>query len=100
MKEELEKAEEEGIQFEFLTQPVEASKINNKVALKCLRMKPGPLDNTGRPAPIPVKGSEYTNEYDAVIKAIGEEPDTSFIPAEFLDSKGRFTNTSSGSVGR
>lgn len=89
IREEVEKAKEEGIKFEFLTQPTEAWKRNGKIALQCVRMKLGPLDETGRPRPIPVEGSEFTTEFDAVIKAIGEAPDTSHIPAEFLNDKGQ-----------
>jgi NADPH-dependent glutamate synthase beta subunit-like oxidoreductase/CO/xanthine dehydrogenase FAD-binding subunit len=89
VREEVKKAKEESIKFEFLTQPVEASEQDNKIALKCVRMRLGPLDETGRPRPVPIKGTEFTTEFDAVIKAIGEEPDTSNIPAEFLNKKGR-----------
>jgi len=89
IKEEIEKAAEVGIKFEFLTLPVEVQKKGNKIALKCVKMKLGPLDETGRPRPIPIEGSEFTTEFDAAIKAIGETPDTSHIPAELLDEKGR-----------
>jgi NADPH-dependent glutamate synthase beta subunit-like oxidoreductase/CO/xanthine dehydrogenase FAD-binding subunit len=89
VREEVKKAKEESIKFEFLTQPVEASEQDKKIALKCVRMRLGPLDETGRPRPVPIKGTEFTTEFDAVIKAIGEGPDTSNIPAEFLDKKGR-----------
>ncbi|MCS7114067.1 MAG: FAD-dependent oxidoreductase [Nitrososphaerota archaeon] len=89
LKEEVKVAKEEGVKFEFLTQPIKAEKRGDKILLKCLRMKLGPLDATGRPTPIPIEGSEFTVEYDAVIKATGENPDLSFIPAEFLDEKGR-----------
>src|SRR5512143_4090946 len=89
LKEEVEKAEQEGIKIEFLTLPVEVSKKKDKIILKCLRMKLGPLDKTGRPSPVPVKGSEFTIGFDAVMKAVGEEPDTSIIPDEFLDGKGK-----------
>ena len=89
VKEEVNKAEEEGIKIQFLTLPVEASKKGSKIVLKCTKMRLGPLDKTGRPQPVPIEGSEFTTEFDAVITAIGEEPDTSAIPVEFLDKKGR-----------
>ena len=89
VKEEVNKAKEEGIKFEFLTQPVEAQHKDSKIVLKCVRMRLGPLDETGRPRPVPIEGTEFTTEFDAAIKAIGEEPDTSNIPAEFLDKNGR-----------
>ncbi len=89
LKEEVEAAKEEGVKFEFLTLPIEAERKGEKVLLKCVRMKLGAIDHTGRPAPVPIEGSEFTVEYDAVIKAVGEAPDTSFIPEVFLDEKGR-----------
>jgi NADPH-dependent glutamate synthase beta subunit-like oxidoreductase len=101
VKEEVEKAEEEGIKIRFLTQPVAAAKQGGKIALKCTKMKLGPIDKSGRPKPVPVAGSEFTAEFDAVMKAIGEEPDTSAIPAEFLDKNGRLKiDTSTYSLGK
>ncbi|MEM3703072.1 MAG: FAD-dependent oxidoreductase [Candidatus Bathyarchaeia archaeon] len=89
LKEEIQVAKEEGVKIEFLTQPIKAEKSWDKLLLTCLRMKLGPPDATGRSTPIPIEGSEFVEEYDAVIKATGETPDLSFIPAEFLDDKGR-----------
>ena len=89
VSEEVRKAKEEGITFEFLTLPVEALKKDGKIGLKCVRMKLGPLDETGRPRPMPIEGSEFTAEFDAAVKAIGEESDTSSVPSEFLDKNGR-----------
>jgi NADPH-dependent glutamate synthase beta subunit-like oxidoreductase len=89
MREEIEKAKEEGLKFEFLALPVEVSKRQGRIALKCVRMRLRALDETGRPRPVPIEGSEFVTEFDAVIKAIGADPDTSYIPAEFLDETGR-----------
>jgi len=89
IKEEIAKAKEEKIKFEFLTLPTEASKKDDKAVLKCVRMKLGPPDETGRPRPIPIEGSEFIVEFDAVLKAIGETADTSYLPAEFVDKKGQ-----------
>jgi NADPH-dependent glutamate synthase beta subunit-like oxidoreductase/CO/xanthine dehydrogenase FAD-binding subunit len=101
VKEEVSKAEQEGIKIQFLTLPVQASKRGSKVVLKCIRMKLGPLDKTGRPQPVPIEGSEFTTEFDAAMKAIGEEPDTSIIPGEFLDKVGRLkVDVSTHSLGK
>ena len=89
LKEEVEKAEEEGINIQFLTLPVEASKTDSRIALKCTKMELGPIDETGRPRPVPIKGSEFITEFDAVMGALGEEPDLSIVPGEFLNEKGR-----------
>ena len=82
-RDEVKKAEEEGIEFEFLTLPTEASEANGKITLKCVRMRLGSPDASGRPQPIPITGSDFTATFDAIIKAIGEEPDRSILPAEF-----------------
>ena len=85
LKEEIEKAEEEGIKIQFLTSPIEASKRDNKTVLTCIKMELGPIDESGRPRPIAVKGSEFITEFDAVMGALGEESDLSIVPEEFLD---------------
>jgi NADPH-dependent glutamate synthase beta subunit-like oxidoreductase/Pyruvate/2-oxoacid:ferredoxin oxidoreductase delta subunit len=82
--EELEKAKQDGVQLRFLTQPVEASRKNNKIVLKCVKMRLGEPDDSGRRRPVPVEGSEFALEFDAVIKAVGEGPDTPWIPRELL----------------
>jgi len=86
--EEVTKAKEDGIEFHFLTQPVEASKKNGKIVLKCIRMRLGELDASGRRRPIPIVGSQFTLEFDAVIKAVGEGPDTTWVPTKFLNEGG------------
>ncbi|MBE0519999.1 FAD-dependent oxidoreductase [Candidatus Bathyarchaeota archaeon] len=88
ISEEVTKAKEDGIEFHFLTQPVDASKKNGKIVLKCIRMRLGELDASGRRRPIPIEGSQFTLEFDAVIKAIGEGPDTTWIPKKFLNEGG------------
>jgi len=88
VSEETDKAKEDGVKFNFLTQPVEASKKNGKMVLTCIKMRLGEPDATGRRRPIPIEGSEFTIEFDAVIKAVGERPDTTWIPKEFLNEKG------------
>jgi NADPH-dependent glutamate synthase beta subunit-like oxidoreductase/CO/xanthine dehydrogenase FAD-binding subunit len=101
VKEEVGKAEEEGIKIQFLTQPLAVSKKGGKIALKCTKMKLGPIDKSGRPKPVPIAGSEFTTEFDAVMKTVGEEPDTSAIPAELLDNNGRLKiDTSAHSLGK
>ncbi len=101
LKEEVDKTEQENIEIQFLTSPVEAFKKGSKVVLKCSKMELGPLDKTGRARPIPIKGSEFTIEFDAVIRATGEEPDVSIIPTEFLDEKGQLRiNPSTYSLGK
>jgi NADPH-dependent glutamate synthase beta subunit-like oxidoreductase len=66
--EEVAEAEEEGVRIAFLTAPVRI--LKGKVL--CLRMAPGPLDDSGRPRPVPVAGSEFPLACSAVIMAVGQ----------------------------
>jgi len=69
-------AEEEGIHFEFLTLPVEVIKDGERAAgVKCIRMKLGEPDASGRPRPLPIEGSEFDVEADIIIAAVSQRPD-------------------------
>ncbi len=72
--EEYHHAVEEGIEFHWLTNPIEyIGDENGKVkAVKCIKMKLGEPDASGRRRPIPIEGSEFTIEADTVIEAIGQ----------------------------
>jgi len=79
LKAEVHHALAEGVNFEFLTSPVEfINNHNGKLGkVKCLRMKLGDPDESGRRRPIPVEGSEFEMNADLVILAIGSQPDKS-----------------------
>ncbi len=78
---ELKEAEEEGVKVEFLVTPKKILGENGNVtAIECVRMELGKPDVTGRRRPVPVKGSEFIIETDAVIIAIGQFPNTDFLP--------------------
>jgi glutamate synthase (NADPH/NADH) small chain len=65
---------QEGVEFRFLTQPVEVLGENGKVTgLKCLKMQLSAPGEDGRRQPIPVPNSEHVIACDQVIKAIGQE---------------------------
>jgi heterodisulfide reductase subunit A-like polyferredoxin len=79
-EEEVTAAEEEGIKIEFLTAPSHFSAENKKLAkMECVRMKLGEPDASGRPRPIPIKGSEFTITVDTVIAALGQAAETDFV---------------------
>ena len=83
--EEIEELIEEGIEIDFLATPVEVLKENGSLSgVKCIRMKLGDPDESGRRRPEPVQGSEFTVELDTIITAIGETADLSFLPDEIL----------------
>ncbi|WP_027715286.1 FAD-dependent oxidoreductase [Desulfuromonas sp. TF] len=80
---EVDGAEEEGVQFEFLVNPTRIVTENNKVVgVEVVKMALGEPDESGRRRPAPVPGSEYVIECDTVIPAIGQDPDLSFIPED------------------
>jgi len=71
--EEVEHAEEENIQFEFLTAPVEVLGNHDgwARAIKCIRMQLGEPDNSGRRRPLPIADSDFIIDCDLVVVAIG-----------------------------
>ena len=75
-KEEVEHAEEEGIIFRTLCNPVEilADENDDVTAIRCIRMELGEPDASGRRRPIEVKGSEFELDVDCVIMALGTSP--------------------------
>ena len=73
--EEINHAEEEGIKFSLLTNPVEILGENGKVnGLEAIKMELGEPDSSGRRRPIEIKGSEYEIPCDQVIVALGTSP--------------------------
>ena len=71
--EELHHAQQEGIEFHWLTNPVEVldDGKGNVRAMRCIRMELGEPDESGRRRPLPVKGSEFEFETDQIVFAIG-----------------------------
>lgn len=72
LMEEVEAAEEEGVQIEYLVAPVRLERLDGRRRLTCQRMELGPPDASGRARPVPVPGSEFPLEADLVIAAIGQ----------------------------
>jgi len=81
-REEAENAEEEGVIFQFLTNPVRflADDQAQVKAMECVEMELGEPDASGRPRPIPKRNSEFLIETDTVIVALGTTPNP-LIPA-------------------
>jgi glutamate synthase (NADPH/NADH) small chain len=75
-EEEIENAEEEGIDFKLLRNPVRI--IGNEDGwveeLECVKMELGEPDSSGRPRPIPIEDSNFIIPVDIVIIAIGQGP--------------------------
>lgn len=83
--EEVEHAQEEGIEFNLLCNPVEILGHENPEdprdpkngtvrAIRCIRMELGEPDDSGRRRPVPIEGSEFELDVDAVIMSIGTSP--------------------------
>ncbi len=75
-REEVEHAEEEGIIFKLLSNPVEILPDENHFVggIKCIEMELGEPDESGRRRPVPKKGSEFVLDVDCVIMSIGTSP--------------------------
>lgn len=84
-KEEVEHAQEEGIDFRLLNNPVEILGYENLndprdpkngfvTGMKCIKMELGEPDERGRRRPIPIKDSEFVLDVDTVIISIGTSP--------------------------
>ena len=84
-REEVEHAQEEGIEFRLLCNPTEILGYNNPddrrdpkngfvTGMKCIRMELGEPDERGRRRPVEIPGSEFVLELDAVVMSIGTSP--------------------------
>jgi len=84
--EEIENAEAEGVEFMLLTNPVEIYSDDKGWVrgMKCIKMRLGEPDESGRRRPIPIPGSEFDIEVDMVIMALGTRPN----PLVFRDAQG------------
>ncbi|MBU4562776.1 NADH-quinone oxidoreductase subunit NuoF [bacterium] len=77
--EEIKAAEEEGVKIECLVSPLKITGVEGRVkGLICQKMKLGEFDQSGRKKPVPIQGSEFTLNVDALIVAIGQRPDDLF----------------------
>lgn len=74
--EEVEHAHEEGINFAFLTSPIEIEGTEDGwvKSMMCQRMELSEPDASGRARPVPIEGSEYEIPVDCVIMSIGTSP--------------------------
>ncbi len=85
-QEEFAHAGEEGVIFDFLTNPVEILGDEHRQvrALRCVRMELGEPDDSGRRRPVERRGSDFDMEIDTVIMALGTNPN----PIVFVDADG------------
>jgi heterodisulfide reductase subunit A-like polyferredoxin len=77
---EIDEALEEGVELEILTQPVAVLSDNGYIsAVRCIRMQLGEPDASGRRRPVPIEGSEFDIPCDAMVAAIAQAPEISFL---------------------
>ena len=74
--EEIHHAEEEGVVFNLLTNPVayHGDENMNVKEVECIRMKLGEPDSSGRRRPVPIEGSNFRIPVDVVVVSIGNSP--------------------------
>jgi glutamate synthase (NADPH/NADH) small chain len=98
--EEIEHAEEEGIQFHFLSVPVRLMGDENGILkeMECIRMELGEVDESGRRSPVPVPGSEYRLPVDTLVMAIGQSPNPTVQRAtpQLITKKGKIAIDETG----
>ncbi|MBP3873345.1 MAG: FAD-dependent oxidoreductase, partial [Lachnospiraceae bacterium] len=84
-REEVEHAQEEGIDFRLLCNPIEILGYNNPdnprdekngfvTGIRCVKMELGEPDASGRRRPVVIPGSEFDLDVDAVVMSIGTSP--------------------------
>ncbi|MCL5673591.1 MAG: FAD-dependent oxidoreductase [Deltaproteobacteria bacterium] len=77
---EIDPAIKEGVKFEFLTNPVSIIQENGVVkGVRCIKMKLGDPDASGRRSPVEIEGSDFDIECDSFIMAVGQVPDFDFL---------------------
>ena len=86
LRHEVIEAEDEGVVFRYLTQPIEF--LTNGEALngiQCIEMQLGEPDASGRRRPVPVEGSKFVIEAQAVLLAVGQTIDTACLSEAELE---------------
>ncbi|MGD0397737.1 MAG: NADH-ubiquinone oxidoreductase-F iron-sulfur binding region domain-containing protein [Syntrophobacteraceae bacterium] len=79
-EEEILAAEDEGVKIQFLVAPLRLEEKDGKVCgITCERMELSEFDKSGRKIPGALEGSAFTLSVDAVVSAIGQVPDMTFV---------------------
>jgi len=99
--EEVERAEQEGIQFHLLTSPVAFYGRDGRVEeLECLKNELGEPDASGRRKPMPIEGSNFRLQADVMVIAVGQSPSPliSKTTPELVQGKGGTIKVDSASM--
>ncbi|MBY9006639.1 MAG: NADPH-dependent glutamate synthase [Candidatus Lokiarchaeota archaeon] len=100
-KEEIHHAQEEGIDFKLLTNPLQfiGDISGNVIEMEVIKMELGELDASGRARPIPIENSEFRIRTDLIINAIGNNSNpllTSTYPKLELNKWGNIITDDNG----
>ncbi len=91
---EIEEAEQEDVRLELLAQPIEVLSDNGHISgVRCIRMRLGEPDESGRRRPLPIEGSEFVIPCDAMVAAVAQAPEISFLQEDHgleITRKGTF----------
>ncbi|MCS6935967.1 MAG: NAD(P)-binding protein [Candidatus Bipolaricaulota bacterium] len=98
--EEIAQAEAEGVEFLFLAAPQKIERVHGRLRVHLIRMQLGEPDKSGRRRPVPLPNSEFVLEADALLKAIGEDPDLDFLAEELETSEGIVIHNERGRLSR
>jgi heterodisulfide reductase subunit A len=83
--EEIEAAREEGVLFHYLVAPVQIESKSGRVRkVRCIHMELGPPDESGRSRPVPIMGTEFELDANAVIAAVGQTTDADKLAKDGL----------------
>jgi len=102
-REEVENAQEEGIDFRLLTNPKRfiGDEQNRLVSIECYRMELGEPDDSGRRRPIVKEGSEFIIDVDVAVVALGTTPNPLIASTtKGLETTGRGTVVADEETGR
>ncbi len=81
----------EGIEIIPFAAPTRIELAGGRLKVTFTRMKPGAPDASGRPRPVAMPGSEYVEEYDQVVTAVGERAGFSDLPPTLRRDQGLVT---------
>lgn len=85
---EISAAKREGVEIMTQVAPVEFVGTDHVTGIKCVRMRLGEPDKSGRPRPEPIPGSEFIVEADTVVKAIGQKPHSELFASFGIEMNG------------
>ena len=98
---EIREAADEGVEFRFLTQPVEfVGGRTHLRGIRCVRMELGKPDESGRRRPIEVAGSEFVVDVEAALLAVGQVVDSSSLVSAGVEVTKRGTPVVDARTGR